>query len=65
MNRKPIVIPANRQEWRMQTLGRDGILLDVVVTIDWAYVQNLARRAHANKTRRSTDGPIYVKAVRS
>ena len=64
MNRKPIVIPGQPQQSRMQTLGRDGILLDVIVTIDWADIQRLARRAHNNKTRRTTSGPVIVKAIR-
>ena len=58
MNRKPVVIPGSSQHWRMQTLGPNGILLDVIVTIDWADIQRLARALHAleDPTRRPAGG---------
>ena len=63
-SRKPIVIPREPQTWPMQTLGQDGVLLNVAVTVNWSEIQYLARRAHANKTKRTTSGPVSVKAVK-
>ena len=61
--RKPIVIPGSKQTWAMQTLTREGALLEVSVTCDWAHVQHLARKALGNKTRRAALGPISVRVV--
>jgi hypothetical protein len=64
VKRKPIIIPGQPQTWAMQTLGRDGILIDAEVIIDWPHVQSLARRALGNKTRQATFGPVRVKVAR-
>jgi hypothetical protein len=55
--------PMPRGKHRTIAALEDGYGTVVEITVNWEYMRDIARKARDSKGRRSTMGPVLIKAV--